>query len=436
MAGVEPITVLLNGKVAGTLNTDGVAHAEFVYADEYLDDRAAVPLSMSLPFSDEPFWSKATVRWVEGLLPDNPQVLQRWCSNEGVSPPTPLGLIATRVGHDCAGAVQFCREGDEQMLLGRGGEVRRLPDKELEKEVALMAADTARWLPDDEDAYFSLGGYHAKTTLHLIGSDWGRPSGNVPTTHILKPSPVGRPGQAVVEHLCLATAQRLGLPAANSKIAVYGKHPTAVIDRFDRTQTAGEWGRVHQEDMCQALGLPPSRKYEKGGGPGIAPIGDAIRAYSTDPHTDLRRFRDAILYYWIIVNRDGHARNYSILIQPGSVRLAPLYDINSALPFATKRVGTLELAMRLGTDFSVDRAGASDALLNLSAWLALPASETLLRAEELASTIVDAATTQINSLPTSLQETEGMKTFHSRLIQRSTDCLRTIASTGTRIARQ
>ena len=431
MADVEPVTVLLNGKVAGTLNTDGVTHAEFAYADAYLDDSAAVPLSMSLPFQEEPFRSTATSRWVEGLLPDNPQVLLRWCSNEGVSPPTPLGLISTRVGHDCAGAVQFCREGDEEALLDRPGDVSLLPRAKLVREVALMAQDTARWLPDDEDAYFSLGGYHAKTTLHWKGGEWGRPSGNVPTTHILKPSPVGRPGQAVVEHLCLATAQRLGLPAADSEIAVYGEHPAAVVTRFDRTQTSGEWTRIHQEDMCQALGHPPSQKYEKGGGPGIAAIGDVIKRFSTDPEADLRSFRDAVLYSWIIVNRDGHARNYSILIQSGSVRLAPLYDINSALPFANKRIGTLQFAMRLGADFTVDRAGANDSLLNLSAWLTLPASETLERAEELASTIIEAAAAQVSVLPSTLPGMEAVDSFQSRIHKRAADCLRTVASTRT-----
>ena len=435
MTAVESVSVLLNGKVAGTLNTDRVTHAEFTYADRYLNDRAAVPLSMSLPFQEEPFRSTATSRWVEGLLPDNHEVLRRWCSSEGVSPPTPLGLISTRVGHDCAGAVQFCCTGDEETLLGRPGHVSLLAREELVREVALMAQDTARWLPDDEDAYFSLGGYHAKTTLHREGGKWGRPSGNIPTTHILKPSPVGRPGQAVAEHLCLATAKRLGLSAADSEIAVFGDHPATVISRFDRTWTGGEWTRIHQEDMCQALGHPPSRKYEKGGGPGIAAIGDAIKRFSTDPEADLRSFRDAVLYSWIIVNRDGHARNYSMLIQPGSVRLAPLYDINSALPFAHKRIGTLQLAMRLGADFTVDRAGANDSLLNLSAWLTLPMSETLERAEELASTITEAVAAQINSLPDSLPGMEDVDTLQSRIGKRSADCLRTVAATKNRIAR-
>ena len=147
-----------------------------------------------------------------------------------------------------------------------------------------------------------------------------------------------------------------------------------------------------------------------------------------------RSFRDAVLYSWIIVNRDGHARNYSMFIQPGSVRLAPLYDINSALPFAHKRIGTLQLAMRLGADFTVDRAGANDSLLNLSAWLTLPASETLERAEELASTIIEAAAAQISSLPSSLPGMEAVDTFQGRIDKRAADSLRTVASTKNRIA--
>ena len=122
-----------------------------------------------------------------------------------------------------------------------------------------------------------------------------------------------------------------------------------------------------------------------------------------------------------------------MLIQPGSVRLAPLYDINSALPFAHKRIGTLQFAMRLGADFTVDRAGANDALLNLSAWLTLPVSETLERAEELASTIIEAATAQINSLPSALSGTlpgaETVDAFQSRIDKRAADCLRTVAAT-------
>ncbi len=425
---IEALTVLLNGVPAGKLHVTGTGRAEFCYDHDYLLNRASIPLSMSLPFRDQPFSSEATMRWIDGLLPDNQRVLERWYQNEGVSPPTALGLIATRVGHDCAGAVQFCPAGNEQSLSDRESGLRSLTQAEVEDEIALMASDTARWLPDDESAYFSLGGFQAKTALHWLADGWARPYGNTPTTHILKPSPAGRPDQAVVEHLCLAVARRLGLHAAESEIAVYAEHPTAIVTRYDRVQTDTGWERVHQEDMCQALGRSPQQKYEKHGGPGIAPIGDAIQRFSADPDADLRRFRDALLYYWIIVNRDGHARNYSITIDSRSIKLAPLYDISSALPFANKRIGALEMAMRFGSDFTVYRAGAKDSLASLAAYLMIPLDETINRAEEFASGVVSATESEISALPSGVPTTGALELFKDRLKQRASDCLQTTST--------
>lgn len=426
--GIELLAVLLNGVAAGKLRITGTGRAEFTYDHDYLLNRASVPLSMSLPFRDQPFSSEATMRWIEGLLPDNQRVLERWYQNEGVSPPTALGLIATHIGHDCAGAVQFCPEGDEQSLSDRESGLRTLTEVEIEDEIALMASDTARWLPDDESAYFSLGGFQAKTALHRVGTGWARPYGNIPTTHILKPSPAGRPDQAVVEHLCLAIARRLGLHAAESEISVYAEHPTAIVTRYDRQQTDTGWERVHQEDMCQALGRSPQQKYEKHGGPGIASIGDAIRRFSGDPDADLRKFRDALLYYWVIVNRDGHARNYSITIGSRSIKLAPLYDISSALPFANKRIGSLEMAMRFGSDFTIYRAGAKDSLASLSAYLMLPLGEALDRVEEIASEVIPAFDDEISTLPPGIPTTGALDLFRNRLKQRASDCLQTISA--------
>ncbi|MDE0116933.1 MAG: HipA domain-containing protein [bacterium] len=428
MAESTELTVLLNGLVAGSVRILDAGRAEFAYDSDYLARRESIPLSMSLPFSDQPFNAETTMRWINGLLPDNERVLERWYQNEGVSPPTTLGLMATRVGHDCAGAVQFCRSGQESELTARESGLRTLGQAQLEEEVALMALDTARWLPDDEDAYFSLGGFQAKTALHRQGSGWARPYGATPTTHILKPSPSGRPDQAVVEHLCLASARRLGMPAADSEIAAFAGHPTVIVTRYDRERTGGNWIRVHQEDMCQALGRSPQQKYEKYGGPGILAIGDAISLFSIEPEIDLGRFRDALLYYWMIVNRDGHARNFSIIVHTRGVRLAPLYDVGSALPFAKKRIGEMELAMRFGSDFTVYRSGAKDSLRSLAAYLALPLDSTLDRAEEIAASAVSALDSEIAAMPPGIPTSRSLDTFRSRLKKRSDDCLRTVAA--------
>ena len=49
---------------------------------------------------------------------------------------------------------------------------------------------------------------------------------------------------------------------------------------------------------------------------------------------------------------DGHAKNYSLLLAGDQVRLAPLYDIASALPYGTHEK-KLRLAMKIGDDYRV-----------------------------------------------------------------------------------
>lgn len=66
-----------------------------------------------------------------------------------------------------------------------------------------------------------------------------------------------------------------------------------MVERYDRIRRDGAWTRLHQEDMCQALGVDGRLRYEKEGGPGVSAIGDLIRGFSTEPDTDLRKFADA-----------------------------------------------------------------------------------------------------------------------------------------------
>jgi len=52
---------------------------------------------------------------------------------------------------------------------------------------------------------------------------------------------------------------------------------------------------------------------------------------------------------WLIAGTDAHAKNYSVLIAPqGRVRLAPLYDIASVLPYPRFDLHKVKLAMKVG----------------------------------------------------------------------------------------
>jgi serine/threonine-protein kinase HipA len=115
-------------------------------------------------------------------------------------------------------------------------------------------------------------------------------------------------------------------------VAHFENETAIVIERYDRRRTESGFIRVHQEDTCQALGVPPTRKYENEGGPGAIAIVDLLRTYSGEREEDVASFRDALVFNWLIAGTDAHAKNYSLLIGAGGrVRLAPLYDVASIL---------------------------------------------------------------------------------------------------------
>ena len=126
-----------------------------------------------------------------------------------------------------------------------------------------------------------------------------------------------------------------------------------MVARYDRLRTGGGlFMRLHQEDTCQSLGVSPLRKYENEGGPGPADIVDLLLRESDDAATDVAAFLDALAFNWVIGGTDAHAKNYSLLISAGSVRLAPLYDLISILPYP-HRVHYREaaLAMRIDREY-------------------------------------------------------------------------------------
>ncbi len=111
----------------------------------------------------------------------------------------------------------------------------------------------------------------------------------------------------------------------------FGGERALVVERFDRiVDDSGTVVRVHQEDPCQALRIHPDRKYEVDGGPGAEQLGRLIREVAGA--RDVARFFDALVYNWLVLATDGHAKNCSLLLSGHQVRLAPLYDVASALP--------------------------------------------------------------------------------------------------------
>ena len=84
--------------------------------------------------------------------------------------------------------------------------------------------------------------------------------------------------------------------------------------------------------MCQATATPPARRYESDGGPGIVDIGSVLLG-SREAARDRRRFFKAQAIFWMLCATDGHAKNFSVFIEPrGRFSLTPMYDVISAYP--------------------------------------------------------------------------------------------------------
>jgi len=407
----QSLVVLLNGRVMGEVRRDRRNKLSFAYDADWKADRRAMPLSLSLPLSRREHAGDPIEAFIWGLLPDNEFVLERWAKSFHVSARNPFALIAN-VGEDCAGAAQFVRsERLGELLAGPHPPVQWLTDVEVAQRLRTLRQDQAAWRLPRDTGQFSLAGAQAKTALLLHRGRWGVPSGRMPTTHILKPQSPEFDGHAENEHFCLTLARALGLPTAQSKVERFGHEVAIVVERYDRvTLDDSHIARVHQEDMCQALGVMPTSKYQSEGGPKPADIAKLLRDHSSRPQEDIGTFVDALVFNWLIGGTDGHAKNYSVLHgSGGQLRLAPLYDLASALPYDQLDERKLKLAMRMGREYLLLNIG-------LRQWqqveddLRLQAGSLVRRARKLTQTMMRELPTVVDAM-----QREGL---HHRVIGR------------------
>jgi len=370
--------------------------------------------------------------FVWGLLPDNNEVLRRWGQDFHVSPRNPFRLLA-HVGEDCAGAVQFVRPDRASKWLG--GDplegIDWLDEDGLASRIKDLAADHGAARRRGDEGQFSLAGAQPKTALFRDPESgrWGIPYGTTPTTHILKPATGEFDAYHQNEHFCLLLASRLGLPTPKSWIEVIDEIQVIIIERFDRAKIAGEMPiRIHQEDACQAAGKPPTKKYQNEGGPTAKEIFELIREHSSNRKTDVLRFLDALIFNWLIGGTDAHSKNYGFLIAGREqIRLAPLYDISSCLPYPRRvPIRKAKLAMKIGGKYLLSRIGPHSWKKAAKEWK-LDQQEVLGRIMNQANRIQDAAPAVAELMADGITESSDMS---DRLVQgisaRAKDCLQQV----------
>jgi serine/threonine-protein kinase HipA len=350
----DELLVVLDDSIAGTLTRLSGGRLHFEYSDGYGAQPSATPLSVSMPIEVRSHADRVVTPWLWGLLPENEAVLSRWARQFHASASSPFSLLGTQIGHDCAGAVRFAAPGEVDEVIGQPDDVAWLTEDDVAVRLRDLKRDATAWLGTRFTGQFSLAGAQAKTALLNVDGRWGVPSGATATSHILKPAIAGLDDHDLNEHLCMTAARRAGLVVARTEIARFGEETAIVVERYDRRWRDDRLIRIHQEDVCQALSLTPSRKYENEGGPGAKDVARLLRQVMSPRLADeaLWRFLDALAWNWLIAGTDAHGKNYSLLLAGREARLAPLYDLASALPYGVHE-RALRFAMKIGGDYRV-----------------------------------------------------------------------------------
>jgi serine/threonine-protein kinase HipA len=241
-----------------------------------------------------------------------------------------------------------------------------------------------------------LAGVQEKLVLtRMTDGSWGRPVDGTPSTHILKPEIASFPDTVENEALCMRIAQHLGLSVAAIDTTEIAGRKLIVVERYDRRVFAdGTVERIHQEDLCQATGVPPEAKYQEDGGPSLRRIADILAAVAAPG--SLERLLQAVTVNCLVGNGDAHAKNFSLLHHPtGALTLAPLYDL-----MCTQWYGDDRLAMYVDDVHRTDRV-TTDRIVNEAARWGMPRD----RAATIVNELVDAAPAAISA---ALDETPGV----------------------------
>ncbi len=320
MAGLP---VYFEQRLVGTIDVDRSGGGPgFTYDPGWIGLRGAFAISTTMPRKPERIGSATFLPWAANLLPENEQ-LRTLGQLLGMARSDVIGLLSA-IGGDTAGALSIGQPG-------RTASVQWRPVGSLEDlERVIEELPDKPFLVGEEGVSMSLAGAQAKLAVAI--DEAGRiciPMHGSPSTHILKPDAPRLWGGVHNEAFCLTLARRMKIPTPDVTTGRAGQRTYLLVKRYDRINVGGRWRRFHQEDFCQALGKPPSAKYESNQtgirGPTLQDMFEVTRRHM--PPTDTVRLLDMVVVNVLACNTDAHAKNYASMILGNGASLAPMYDL-------------------------------------------------------------------------------------------------------------
>ncbi|MBE5918527.1 MAG: type II toxin-antitoxin system HipA family toxin [Pseudobutyrivibrio ruminis] len=346
----------LVGKIAGESYLD----ARFSYEREYLDNKDAAAISISLPLQQEAYSPAKTKNFFESLLPEgfSRKAVANWMKadeNDYIS-------ILAELGRECLGAIKI--------VEGQDDEVSGYELLSAQRVKALAAEGATKSTEILLETHLSLTGASGKVGLYYNAADktWYLPKGDAPSTHIVKQSHVRHKQIVLNEQLCIQTAKRIGITVPESFIVSQGSQADEDIlyatARYDRSLSNNKEldglkcpYRLHQEDFAQALGIFAADKYEKTPSGYMARMFELLRNNSSNPIEDQIALLRIIIFNYLIGNTDCHVKNFSLLYSEDlkSKRLAPAYDLVATRVYRT----TSDMPFYIGDELNISKINRS-----------------------------------------------------------------------------
>lgn len=257
--------------------------------------------------------------FLDNLLPDNQRTRDRLAREADAASGAVFDLLAS-IGGDVAGGLVLT--STDTPPSPTDDPLVPFTDDDLAYRVATLREDPDRWLDRDiRGGRFSLAGTQAKFAMASVDGRWYQPSPTIPSTHIVKPSSTRLPEADAVEAATMSLARLVGIPTPDTTILRVLGQRAFMTERFDRDATTTPATRVHGEDLAQAAGMAGGKKY------GMTAKQAIQLLHRHDPTDALgHQFVERLAFAVASGNCDAHAKNYTLLLHPGGVALAPAYD--------------------------------------------------------------------------------------------------------------
>lgn len=305
------LDVKISGHRVGALSRDREGSIRFTPDARWVERRQRPRLGWAFLVNPSPRVAGTGLpAWFDNLLPDAGSPLRRWiCGQLGLRETDSPGLLRA-LGRDLPGAVEVTGEAappEDGSSPEAPGQLR-----------------------------FSLAGLQLKLSMVRDGHRFTLPARDASGRWIVKIPSEDLVELPEVEQATMTWARAMGLPVPSHHLldveALKGLDPGLLgtprrafaVERFDRR---ADGGRVHQEDLAQALEVRPEHRYEDTGPRRVSYDGLSRLVRDACGEDAQGEFLDRLAFIIASGNGDAHLKNWSLQWGvDGYPRLSPCYD--------------------------------------------------------------------------------------------------------------